>query len=168
VRGVAPPGSVSETVAAAIAGAFSKMLEFFAGGSSLPQSPTGALDSLTTAGLQQFNAKYPEGVPASVCGEGDYQVNGVRYYSWTGSGTVTNIFDPLDGPIGLLSLAFGSTPSDGLVSTCSAHLGQVIRDNYNMNHLDVTNQTLGLVSWFEVNPVSLYRQQANRLKLAGL
>lgn len=168
VRGVAPPGSVTETVAAAITGAVSSLLEFFAGGSSLPQSPTGALDSLTTAGLQKFNQKYPEGVPTSACGEGAYQANGVQYYSWTGSSTVTNILDPLDGPIGLLGLAFGSTPSDGLVSTCSAHLGQVIRDNYRMNHLDVTNQTFGLVSWFEVNPVSLYRQQANRLKLAGL
>jgi triacylglycerol lipase len=168
VRGVAPPGSITETVANAVALAFTSVLEFFAGGSSLPQQPTAALDSLTTAGLRQFNQKYPEGVPTTACGEGAYQVNGVRYYSWGGGSTVTNLLDPLDGPIGVLGLAFGSTPSDGLVATCSNHLGQVIRDNYTMNHLDEVNQSFGLVSWFETSPVTLYREQANRLKLAGL
>jgi triacylglycerol lipase len=36
-----------------------------------------------------------------------------------------------------------------------------------MNHLDEVNQLFGLVSIFETNPVSVYRQQANRLKTAG-
>ena len=43
----------------------------------------------------------------------------------------------------------------------------MIRDNYAMNHLDEVNQLFGLVSIFTTNPVSVYRQQANRLKTAG-
>ncbi|OHX10415.1 esterase/lipase family protein [Chromobacterium sphagni] len=168
VRGVAPPGTVTETVAAAIAGALAKVISFFSGASDLPQQPIAALNSLTTAGSLAFNAKFPAGVPKSACGEGDYQANGVQYYSWTGAATTTNVLDPLTIPIGTLGLAFGSTPSDGLVAVCSAHLGQVIRDNYKMNHVNEINQSFGLVSLFEVSPVSLYRQQANRLKNAGL
>ncbi len=37
-----------------------------------------------------------------------------------------------------------------------------------MNHLDLTNMMFGLTSWFEVNPKSVFRTQANRLKKAGL
>jgi triacylglycerol lipase len=44
----------------------------------------------------------------------------------------------------------------------------VIRDNYRMNHLDEVNQFIGLTSLFETSPVTVYRQQANRLKNAGL
>ena len=68
----------------------------------------------------------------------------------------------------LTSLAFGGEPNDGLVSSCSSHLGYVIKDNYWQNHLDEVNQVLGLVSLFETSPVTLFRQQANRLKNAGL
>ena len=55
-----------------------------------------------------------------------------------------------------------------MVGSCSSHLGTVIRDDYGMNHLDEVNQTAGIVNWFEVDPKSLYRNQANRLKNAGL
>ncbi|MCY4798836.1 lipase, partial [Pseudomonas aeruginosa] len=58
--------------------------------------------------------------------------------------------------------------NDGLVGTCSSHLGMVIRDNYRMNHLDEVNQVFGLTSLFETSPVSVYRQHANRLKNASL
>jgi triacylglycerol lipase len=51
---------------------------------------------------------------------------------------------------------------------CSSHLGVVIRDNFNMNHLDEVNQVAGLVSIFETNPVTVFRTHANRLKNAGL
>ena len=62
----------------------------------------------------------------------------------------------------------GGAKNDGLVASCSTHLGKVIRDDYAMNHLDEVNQTIGLVNIFETNPVTLYRQQANRLKAMGL
>lgn len=58
--------------------------------------------------------------------------------------------------------------NDGLVASCSTHLGRVIRDDYAMNHMDEVNQTVGLVNIFETNPVTLYRQHANRLRNLGL
>ena len=53
------------------------------------------------------------------------------------------------------------------MSSCSSHLGVVIRDDYAMNHLDEVNQTAGIVNWFETDPKTLFRNQANRLKNAG-
>jgi triacylglycerol lipase len=64
-------------------------------------------------------------------------------------------------------LLFAGAKNDGLVSTCSSHLGRVIRDDYRMNHNDLGNQTLGIVGWDETNPVTVFRQHANRLKNAG-
>ncbi|MEJ5138503.1 MULTISPECIES: hypothetical protein [Acinetobacter] len=66
-----------------------------------------------------------------------------------------------------IKLTTGSD-SDGLVPVCSSHLGNVIRDNYPQNHLDEINQILGLAgSGAGADPVPLYGQHANRLKLAG-
>lgn len=167
VRGIAPAGSISEALAKSIADALAKLISLASGGSSLPQNSVAALDSLTTAGSARFNARFPEGVPTTACGEGAYSVKGVRYYSWSGGSTYTNVLDPVDIPLATLGLAFGEK-NDGLVSSCSSRLGQVIRDDYGMNHLDEINGTLGLVNLFETNPVTLYRQHANRLKNAGL
>ena len=59
-------------------------------GTSNPQDAIAALDALTSRGLATFNASYPQGVPASSCGEGAVVVNGIRYYSWSGTGVLTN------------------------------------------------------------------------------
>jgi triacylglycerol lipase len=92
----------------------------------------------------------------------------VRYYSWTGTSTLTNFIDPSDYFLMLTSAAFLGEPNDGLVGRCSAHLGDVIRDDYNQNHLDEVNQIGGLTA-FGGEPVpEIYRQHANRLKQAGL
>ena len=58
--------------------------------------------------------------------------------------------------------------NDGLVGRCSSHWGVVLRDDYSWNHGDEINQVLGLRSLFSSSPVSVYRAQANRLKLLGL
>jgi triacylglycerol lipase len=84
----------------------------------------------------KFNSKHPEGVPTTACGEGAYQVNNVAYYSWSGAKPYTNVLDVVDPALSLTSLAFGGSKNDGLVSSCSSHLGKVIRDDYAMNHLD--------------------------------
>lgn len=168
IRGVAPAGSISESVATSVANGLATLISVASGGGSLPQQSTAALDSLTTAGAAKFNAKYPQGLPTTSCGEGAYAVNGVRYYSWSGGYQLTNALDLSDAPLGLTGLAFLGAANDGLVGTCSSHLGQVIRDNYLMNHLDEVNQLFGIVSLFETNPVTIFRQQANRLKNAGL
>ena len=166
VRGVAPAGSVSESVANAAAKALVTLINLASGGTSLPQMPTAALDSLTTAGSAKFNQRFPAGVPASGCGDGAESVNGVRYYSWTGTKTLTNVLDVSDAPLAVLGLVFGEA-NDGLVSACSARLGKHLGD-YSQNHLDEVNQVLGLRDWFATDPVTVYRQHANRLKNQGL
>jgi len=165
LRGVAPAGSVSETVANAAAKALVGLINLTSGGSGLPQMPTAALDSLTTAGLANFNRRFPQALPSG-CGSGAELVNGVRYYSWTGTKPLTNVLDASDGLLSVMSLTFGEA-NDGLVSACSSRLGKHLGD-YRQNHLDEVNQLLGLRDWFSTDPVTLYRQHANRLKLLGL
>ncbi|GAC1326049.1 MAG: triacylglycerol lipase [Collimonas sp.] len=168
LRGVVTPGSLSQAVLGTVVNSFATLIEILSGSPDEPQNSIAALDSLTTAGMAQFNLAHPEGVPATACGEGDYQVGGVYYFSWSGGQPLTNLLDPSDASMGLLSLAYGGAKNDGLVGSCSSHLGQVIRDNYGMNHLDEVNQLLGLVNIFETNPKTVYRQQANRLQGLGL
>ncbi|MEN9658705.1 MAG: hypothetical protein RL571_2170 [Pseudomonadota bacterium] len=167
VRKVAAPGTVNDSVALLIAQGLSKLISLASQDGNLPQNPNAALDALTTAGSAKFNAKFPEGLPAGSCNEGTYQVNGVRYYSWSGASPLTNPIDVSDAAMGLTSLAF-KEKNDGLVSSCSSHLGQVLRNDYRMNHFDEVNQFIGIVSLFETNPISVFRQHANRLKNAGL
>lgn len=58
--------------------------------------------------------------------------------------------------------------NDGLVPRCSAKFGKTIRDDYRWNHLDEVNQILGLRAIFSPDPVQVYREHTNRLKLQGL
>ncbi|MDE2429346.1 MAG: triacylglycerol lipase [Burkholderiales bacterium] len=166
--GIAPAGSLSNAVLVSISNGLAQIISFLSGKPNLSQDALAAANSLSTAGSLKFNAKYPEAVPTSACGEGAYQVNGVAYFSWSGAKPYTNFLDVVDPALALTSLAFGSEKNDGLVASCSSHLGKVIRDDYAMNHLDEVNQTIGLVNIFETNPVTIYRQQANRLKNMGL
>jgi triacylglycerol lipase len=164
-----PPGSAGEALLAGIVNGLGSLINFLSGSSSSnPQNALGALESLNSAGAARFNAKYPQGLPTTACGEGAYSVNGVRYYSWSGTSPLTHLLDPSDALLGATSLTFNGEANDGLVGRCSSHLGKVIRDNYRMNHLDEVNQTFGLTSWFETDPVTVYRQHANRLKNDGL
>lgn len=140
-------------------------------GETFTQDSYAGLISMSTAGTAAFNSQFPAGIPATACGEGAYETNGIKNYSWSGTGVLTNPLDPSDAMLGLTSLAFvGKTDwqNDGLVGRCSSHFGKVVRDNYFMNHIDEVNLIFGLVSIFETNPKSLYRQHANRLKLVGL
>ncbi len=160
-----PDEPVDEMAAHAAAKALVGLINLTSGGTGLPQMPTAALDSLTTAGLADFNRRFPQAVPSG-CGSGAELVNGVRYYSWTGTQPLTNVLDLSDGLLTTLSLVFGEA-NDGLVSACSSRLGKHLGD-YRQNHLDEVNQMLGLRDWFSTDPVTLYRQHANRLKLQGL
>jgi triacylglycerol lipase len=166
--GIAPDGSFSQSVLTSIVNGFSSIVSFLSGGSGLPQNSRAANLSLSTAGSLKFNAAHPEGVPTTACGEGAYSARGVQYFSWSGAQPYTNILDIVDPSLALTSLAFKGAKNDGLVSSCSSHLGRVIRDDYAMNHLDEVNQIVGLVNLFETNPVTIYRQHANRLKNLGL
>ena len=168
LRGVLPAGSVAESVAVAAGGAFASLIRLFSTGSSLSQDELATLNSLTTAGTLAFNSRHPQAEPTTACGEGAYQVNGIHYFSWSGAQPYTNPLDVGDPLLAATSLVFGAEPNDGLVSTCSSHLGQVIRDNYRFNHLDETNMFFGLGNILETSPVTLFRQHANRLRNLGV
>jgi len=135
---------------------------------SYPHDSLAGGGSLTASGSAKFNQRYPIGIPTTACGEGAYQQKGIYNYSFTGVGQVTNPLDP-DSALKVTALLIdGGKENDGLVSRCSAKFGKTIRDNYNWNHLDEVNQLLGLKNVFAPDPVDVYRQHANRLKLQGL
>lgn len=163
-----PENSSAEKIVAGVVNAMGAAINFLSGSRSThPQNSLGSLESLNSEGAARFNAQFPQGLPTTACGEGAYTVNGVRYYSWSGTSPSTNLLDPSD-LITIAGSAAFKDANDGLVGRCSSHLGMVIRDNYRMNHLDEVNQFFGLTSILETDPVTVYRQQANRLKTAGL
>lgn len=176
-----------------IGGAIGTLIGALGGDASLEQDAMGALESLNSEGAAQFNNKYPEGLRSSACqkvpeynvgtwywpnwqsdysvNDGDHQVNGVQYYSWTGTYSATLNSNPLDvgdAMLAVTKLAFLFEENDGLVGRCSTHLGKVIRDDYTMNHIDEVNQIFGLGGLFTTDPLPLYREHARRLKNAGL
>jgi triacylglycerol lipase len=163
-------GSFTEEVLAFFAESLGVVLGLLSGTAN-PQDAVAALESVSSAGTAAFNVKFPAGLPATACGEGAAVVNmgghAVRFYSWSGTGILTNLLDATDYPLSLASL-FYDEPNDGLVGRCSSHLGYVIRDSYFHNHTDEVNQIFGLVSIFAQNPKSVFREHANRLKNAGL
>lgn len=133
------------------------------------QNGWAAVNALTTNYATNFNQKFPAAMPTSYCGyPSDTTVNNVKYYSFSGNQTVTTMIDPSDTLLALTGLSFKGEANDGLVSPCSSRLGQVIRDDYKMNHMDSVNQVFGLVSLLDTNPLTVYRTQVNRLKGEGL
>lgn len=163
--------SLLEGIAGTVFDGFINILELATGSNpaTLPTDTIAALEALTTAKTIQFNAEYPEGMPTSYCANNGPMLasNDVYYFSWSGGSTYTNVFDVADPFIALTGLAFNET-NDGLVASCSSHLGYVLKDDYRMNHLDEVNQTFGIHHLFETDPVTLFTQHANRLKNLGL
>ena len=159
-------GGFTESVISFFADSLGMLLGLLSGTTD-PQDSVAGLEALSAPGMAAFNANYPQGVPTSSCGEGAYVVNGIRYYSWSGTKALTNVLDISDPALGISWLIYDEA-NDGLVGRCSSHLGDVIRDNYKMNHLDEVNQVLGLTYWFESHPNTIFRAHANRLKNAGL
>jgi triacylglycerol lipase len=162
-----PPGSALRPIVAGFVNALSTFIAVLSGNSD-PQNALGALASLSSSGAAAFNARHPQGMPSTACGQGAAVVNGIRYYSWGGTSVLTHVLDASDPLLGAGSLFFGFDQNDGLVGRCSAHLGVVLRDDYGWNHLDQVNQVLGLTSWFASSPKAVLRAHANRLKNAGL
>ena len=159
-------GSFSERVLRVFAERLSDVLALLAGTRN-PQDAIGAVESLTTEGMAAFNEQYPAGVPESACGDGAAEVDGVRFYSWSGNRWLTNILDPSTALFGLTSLVYDER-NDGMTGQCSSRFGYVIRDDYRLNHADQINQVLGLTHLFGPSPRSLFRIHANRLREQGL
>ncbi|AKT44183.1 lipase family alpha/beta hydrolase [Chondromyces crocatus] len=166
LRGQVRPGGFTEGVLSYFANSLGTVLGLLSGHSS-QQNALGALHALSADGMAQFNATYPAGIPSTKCGQGASSVNGVKYYSWSGTGVVTNVLDAGDYAFGLTRL-FYNEANDGLVGQCSSHLGTVLRDDYYMNHLDEVNQLVGITALFTTDPKSVFRSHANRLKNSGL
>jgi triacylglycerol lipase len=156
-------GNASSVPGDAVVKAFSSILGIVPGTDRWQRT----LQDLGSAQARRFNQRFPQGVPSDDCGEGARVVNGVRYYSWSGTSPITNVLDPSDLPLGVLSRVT-NLPSDGLVDRCSSHLGQVLRDDYRMNHADEINQVLGVVSPSEISPVGVYEEHLRRLRDDGL
>jgi triacylglycerol lipase len=170
LRGIIPPNSAIEGGANGLANAIGAVINLLSG-SSNPQNGLAALKTLTTAGTTALNGRHPWGVnSSSYCAKSTEVQNvrgyNIRYFSWTGNTSYTNVFDAVAPFLAITGLAFGSEKNDGLVGVCSTYLGQVIGDGYNMNHVDAINHLFGIRGWTE--PVSLYRQHANRLKSKGV
>lgn len=172
LRGVLPEESLVEVSISTIADALGDIIDAISSdGQDLRQNSIDALETLTTAGTDQVNAYSPWGVnTSSYCAKSgeDHSIKGnnIKLFSWTGDNATTNILDISDPFLALTSAVFINEKSDGLVGVCATYLGNVIGDSYHMNHLDATNQVLGLHGWTE--PKTLYSKQANRLKGKGL
>lgn len=136
-----------------------------------------SMKSLTQTGSAQFNATVAknavaDGVLASAenCNKNLRSKDryGIQYYSWTGVAQATNLLDIDTILMQLGPLSYGNKDNDGMVARCSAYIGKVINDNYRLNHTDLANMMFGLKGLFAPDPVAMYRQHANRLKLQGL
>ncbi|OYU44454.1 MAG: lipase, partial [Burkholderiales bacterium PBB4] len=63
--GVAPAGSLSNTVLVSITNGLSTIINFLSGGSGLSQNSLAAAKSLSTSGSLLFNQRFPDGVPTT-------------------------------------------------------------------------------------------------------
>jgi triacylglycerol lipase len=141
----------------------------------LPIDVDASHQSLTTEGVALFNHRCPQGLPETWGGQGEESVNGVRYYSWSGtlqpgrSDRGRNRLDGTNVTCRLFARTFTREVGhcDGMVGRFSSHLGTVIGDDYPLDHFDIVNQTLGLVGK-GADPVRLFTEHAERLKAAGL
>lgn len=138
---------------------FGAFVAWISGHGELPQD----ISALTMKKeLDEFAVRFPAGVPQTYCGQGANLVNGIYYFSASGTGVKTNAWDISD-----LAMQQVDEPGDGAVIACGAHLGKVIRDDYPWNHIDEMNHIFGLIGKGAPDPVQFYLSQANRLKLLG-
>ncbi|MHA3735297.1 esterase/lipase family protein [Pseudomonas sp. Eth.TT006] len=165
------PGRLPEQLAELLATRFADLLSLLSGQPKLPQHAVAALKALTTEGVARFNSKYPQGLPSTWGGQGAEQVNGVHYYSWSGTvqGDLSPPVDPLHAVCRGLSGHFvvEAVQNDGFVGRYSSHLGTVIRSDYPLDHLATLRGSEELRKT-AADPVELYVEHALRLKAAQL
>lgn len=172
VTGVAPQGTLQGVAFEVFANAVGNLVNFLSNNKASQSDIYAMLGEFNKNGAAAFNAQFPAGLPTQYCGAGPSGVNlngqNIRLYSWGGGSPLTNVFDPSDALFAITSLAFGGQANDGVTGVCANHFGQVIQDRYRMNHLDINNQVLGVVSWLETNPKTVFKNHSTRLKQAGL
>ncbi len=171
VTGVAPEDSMQGVTFEVFSNAVGDLVNLLSDNPQDEADVYAMLAEFNQQGSAAFNQQFPAGVPTTACGEGPHQVtiagHPIALYSWSGTATVTTGIDLSDALFGITGLAI-EEPNDGVTGRCSSHFGRVIKDNYTMNHIDVNNHVLGLVSLFEISPETLFQNHANRLKNAGL
>lgn len=166
-----PLGGVMKAAIEGIA----KLIALLSGKQNAPEDVFKAMAALNVQGMREFNEKYPAGLAKADCSslDGPAEVNGIRYYSWSGNVIFTDFRDPLDYVFGLTNIATrmleptDRSPTDGLVSVCNSLLGKQL-GIYSQNHFDEINNLYGMVSPYDVSPVVIYREHANRLMKLGL
>lgn len=165
------PGRLPEVVAQNVATLFADFLSLLSGSVTLPQNALAALNALTTEGVGKFNDKFPQGLPSTWGGQGPEQVNGVRYYSWSGvlPANSPSTLDPTQSICHALSQYFmtETQQNDGFVGRFSSHLGQVIRSDYPLDHLGSLRRTASTATALP-DPIELYVEHAERLQAANL
>lgn len=77
-----------------------------------PYDAKAALQALGTKKSLEFNQRFPNGVPNSDCGEGQYQVNNTYYYSFMGNSAFNTALDPSD--YGMLASSVLAGDGDGV------------------------------------------------------
>lgn len=171
VTGVAPEGTLQGVAFETFSNAVGDLVNLLSDNHHDTADVYAMLGEFNKDGAASFNQQFPAGIPGDACGQGPSEVtiggHPIKLYSWSGTSTITTGIDLSDALFTITSLAFDED-NDGVTGRCSSHFGKVLKDNYNMNHIDVNNQVLGLVSLFETSPESLFRNHANRLKRAGL
>ncbi|WP_433735412.1 lipase family alpha/beta hydrolase [Pseudomonas putida] len=175
LRKALTPGSLPEQIAGTVAILFTDFLTLISGNRGIPRNAIAALNALSTESVAAFNDKYPQGLPKTWGGNGCERVNGVRFYSWSGTLPENllegglNPIDPLHGFLRGFSRYFitEAGQNDGMVGRYSSHLGTVIRSDYPLDHLGTLRQA-GVPLGKNVDPIDLYVQHAERLKKAGL
>ena len=171
VTGVAPASSLQGVAFTAFANAVGDLVNLLSNNKKSPADVRAMLAEFNKPGAAANNQRYPVGIPTTACGAGaetaNINGNSVRMYSWSGTAPRTNVLDASDVLFGITRFAF-SEANDGVTGKCSSHFGKVLKDNYFMNHLDVTNQVFGAVSLFETNPKTLFQSHASRLKSLSL
>lgn len=171
VTGVAPASSLQGVAFTAFANAVGDLVNLLSNNKKSPADVRAMLAEFNKPGAAANNQRYPVGIPTTACGAGaetaNINGNSVRLYSWSGTAPLTNVLDASDVLFGITRFAF-TEANDGVTGKCSSHFGKVLKDNYFMNHLDVTNQVFGAVSLFETNPKTLFQNHASRLKSLSL
>jgi triacylglycerol lipase len=170
LQGVVPSSGIIPNGIQGLATALGGLISAISG-SRNEQDGLAAIMTLTSAGTADLNRRHGYGVASGYCtNDRDTQVtvngNRINIYSWAGTSVLTNVLDATDAFVGITSLVFGFEQNDGLVAECSQKLGRFLGSKA-ANHIDEVNHLFGLRSLFH-NPVSMYRQHANRLKNAGL
>jgi triacylglycerol lipase len=169
---IAPEDSVKGEMFAAVGDAVGNLVNLLSDNKASESDLYAMLGEFNAAGAAEFNTAFPLGLPAEECGEGPSSVtvngNDIELFSWGGAAPVTTGVDISDLMFGTTSLAFEGAPSDGITGVCSNHFGSILRDDYVMNHIDINNHVLGIVSLLDTNPKTVFKNHANRLKKLGL